>query len=132
MHTHFPDRVPQSRAQAGNCMSDSLWLLILGPEDDVTGEYAYAVFSGPFLITLSVLARDGAGFAEKYEPALLPQLYDMGFRHPLNRPVPVPHTSCAYPPDPAESGSGTPWPIPADPTVWRDPATQCSASFSAG
>lgn len=81
----------------------SYWIVKLGPVED--GEYQYSVVTDAYAITLFILARDPATFAEKYEEEVM-EFVNPLFAGFLRKPRPtVQGPDCLYSPVPSVSGS---------------------------
>ncbi len=70
------------------------WVLALGPQTYNGSLYEYSVVSDPFQLTLFVLARDLATFANKWQAEVLTFLKGRGFTRILNTPIPTVQEGC--------------------------------------
>ena len=81
----------------------SYWIVKLGPIEG--GDYQYSVVTDAYAITLFILARDPATFAEKYEKEVM-EFVNPLFAGFLRRPRPtVQGPDCLYSPVPSVSAS---------------------------
>lgn len=81
----------------------SYWIVKLGPV--VGGEYQYSVVTDAYAVTLFILARDPATFAEKYEKEAM-EFVNPLFAGFLRKPRPtVQGQDCLYSPVPSVSGA---------------------------
>eukprot|EP00929_Paragymnodinium_shiwhaense_P057381 TRINITY_DN28717_c0_g1_i1.p1 TRINITY_DN28717_c0_g1~~TRINITY_DN28717_c0_g1_i1.p1 ORF type:complete len:221 (-),score=17.67 TRINITY_DN28717_c0_g1_i1:75-737(-) len=81
-----------SPSQAGKFQSANYVIFGLGPVVD--GKYDYALVTDPKQLTLYVLTRDPARFAEQYNDKVLDQLKGQGFTSLLNRPLKTNQEGC--------------------------------------
>ena len=69
-------------------------VLALGPQ--VGGRYDYAIITDPTYLSLYILVRDVARFAELYETDVLEKASQMGFTSFLNKPRRTNQRGCVY------------------------------------
>lgn len=96
------------------------WVVALGPLIPVTGpgeqqQYAWAVVSVPFGLSVFVLARDVTAFREQYQEEVLDMVKKKGFLLPFNKPLETYQADdCDYaPPPPKPKPKPKPKPAPA-------------------
>lgn len=81
-------------------MDGDYWVLLLGPVENK--KYQWSVVSDPLRLSLFVLVRDPADFADRFEEGVLEHLKALGFVFPWNKPRATPWDDCT------DSGSSVP------------------------